>query len=53
MWVLFLAALRDPARCAWAPEQHDRLQAVEFHARESMHSLLVEGVDLMLTKHRG
>ncbi len=24
-----------------------------FHARRSMHSLLIEGVDLMLVKHKG
>ncbi len=35
------------------PERHDRLRTVAFHARRSMHSLLVEGVDLMLAKHKG
>ncbi len=34
-------------------ERHDRLRTVAFHARRSMHSLLVEGVDLMLAKHKG
>ena len=33
------------------PERHDRLRTVAFHARRSMHSLLVEGVDLVLKKH--
>ncbi len=33
------------------PERHDRLRTVAFHARRSMHSLLVEGVDLVLAKH--
>ncbi len=35
------------------PERHDRLRTVAFHTRRSMHSLLVEGVDLMLAKHKG
>ncbi len=35
------------------PERHDRLRTVAFHSRRSMHSLLVEGVDLMLAKHKG
>ncbi len=35
------------------PDRHDRLRTVAFHARRSMHSLLVEGVDLMLAKHKG
>jgi hypothetical protein len=35
------------------PERHDRLRTVAFHARRSMHSLLVEGVDLMLAKYKG
>ncbi len=35
------------------PERHDRLRTVAFHARRSMHSLLVEGVDLVLKKHAG
>ncbi len=35
------------------PERHDRLRTLAFHARRSMHSMLVEGVDLMLAKHKG
>ncbi len=35
------------------PERHDRLRTVAFHTRRSMHSLLIEGVDLMLAKHKG
>ncbi len=35
------------------PERHDRLRTVAFHTRRSMHSLLVEGVDLVLAKHKG
>ncbi len=35
------------------PERHDRLRTLAFHTRRSMHSLLVEGVDLMLAKHKG
>ncbi len=35
------------------PKRHDRLRTVAFHSRRSMHSLLVEGVDLMLAKHKG
>ena len=35
------------------PERHDRLRTVAFHTRRSMHSLLVEGVDLVLAKHGG
>jgi len=35
------------------PERHDRLRTLVFHTRRSMHSLLVEGVDLMLAKHKG
>ncbi len=35
------------------PGRHDRLRTVAFHERRSMHSLLVEGVDLMLAKHKG
>ena len=35
------------------PERHDRLRTVAFHARRSMHSLPVEGVDLVLAKHKG
>ncbi len=34
------------------PERHDRLRTLAFHTRRSMHSLLVEGVDLMLAKHK-
>ncbi len=33
------------------PERHDRLRTLAFHTRRSMHSLLVEGVDLVLAKH--
>ncbi len=33
------------------PDRHDRLRTVAFHTRRSMHSLLVEGVDLVLAKH--
>ncbi len=35
------------------PERHDRLRTLAFHTRRSMHSLLVEGVDLVLAKHKG
>ena len=35
------------------PERHDRLRILAFHTRRSMHSLLVEGVGLMLAKHKG
>ncbi len=35
------------------PERHDRLRTVALHRCRSMHSLLVEGVDLMLAKHKG
>ncbi len=33
------------------PDRHDRLQTLAFHTRRSMHSLLVEGVDVVLAKH--
>ena len=32
-------------------DRHDRLRTIAFHSRRSMHSLLVEGVDLVLKKH--
>ncbi len=35
------------------PERHDRLRTLAFYTCRSMHSLLVEGVDLMLAKHKG
>ncbi len=35
------------------PDQHDRLRTLAFHTRRSMHSLLVEGVALVLAKHKG
>ena len=34
-------------------DRHDQLRTIAFHSRRSMHSLLVEGVDLMLAKHKG
>ncbi len=34
-------------------DRHDRLRTIAFHSRRSMHSLLVEGVDLVLKKHEG
>lgn len=33
-------------------DRHDQLRTIAFHSRRSLHSLLVEGVDLVLTKHR-
>ncbi len=33
-------------------ERHDQLRTLAFNARRSMHSLLLEGVDLLLAKHR-
>ncbi len=35
------------------PDRHDQLRTLAFHTRRSMHSLLVEGVDLVLAKHTG
>ncbi len=32
---------------------HERLRTMSFHSRRSMHSLLLEGVDLVLKKHGG
>lgn len=34
-------------------DRHDRLRTIAFHSRRSLHSLLVEGVDLVLKKHGG
>ncbi len=33
------------------PDRHERLRTIAFHSRRSMHSLLLEGVDLVLKKH--
>ncbi len=33
-------------------ERHDELRTLAFNARRCMHSLLLEGVDLVLAKHR-
>ncbi len=35
------------------PDRHDHLRTLAFHSRRSIHSLLVEGVDLVLAKHKG
>ncbi len=32
-------------------DRHEQLRALAFHSRRSMHSLLLEGVDLVLAKH--
>ena len=32
-------------------DRHEQLRTLAFHDRRSMHSLLVEGVDLVLAKH--
>ncbi len=32
--------------------RHDQLRTLAFNDRRSMHSLLVEGVDLVLAKHK-
>ena len=36
-----------------APDRHEQLRTLSFHSRRSMHSLLPEGVDLVLKKHQG
>ena len=33
------------------PDRHEQLRTLSFHSRRSMHSLLLEGVDLVLKKH--
>jgi len=33
------------------PDRHDALRTIAFNERRSMHSLLVEGVDMVLRKH--
>ncbi len=35
------------------PDRHEQLRTLSFHSRRSMHSLLLEGVDLVLKKHEG
>ncbi len=35
------------------PDRHEQLRTLSFHSRRSMHSLLLEGVDLVLKKHGG
>ncbi len=35
------------------PDRHEQLRTLSFHSRRSMHSLLLEGVDLVLMKHGG
>jgi len=34
------------------PERHELLRTIAFHERVSMHSLLIEGVDMVLAKHK-
>ena len=34
------------------PDWHDHLRTLAFHSRRSMHTLLVEGVVLVLVKHK-
>ncbi len=34
-------------------DRHEQLRTLSFHSRRSMHSLLLEGVDLVLKKHGG
>ena len=35
------------------PDRHEQLRTLSFHSRRSMHSLLLEGMDLVLKKHGG
>ena len=32
-------------------DRHEPIRTLSFHSRRSMHSLLLEGVDLVLKKH--
>ncbi len=34
-------------------DRHEPFRTLSFHSRRSMHSLLVEGVELVLAKHKG